>query len=185
MTQAEYPFWARWARRIDGVITPITDITSVSYQVKGYNDVTNVFDNISGASGTISAADANGRWIAPYSIPSVLGYKRYECVFTPVGGSHQVLIDQLDTTDGSIGGNSENAGAGTESHSGIVTDPSGNPLSGAIVVATPYGTQFEFATTTTNALGEYTINGLYVNHAYTISFNKDGYWGKNSEVVIA
>lgn len=180
----EYPFWARWSKRINNLIVPITDITNVNYEIQVYNITTNIFDNVT--NGIIVASDSTNKWIVPFNIPSSLLDKKYICIFTPIGGNHEVLIDEINTFDGIIQSiNNELIGCGTEIHSGKVCDRDGNPISNAAVVATPLGTSVPFSTATTDINGNYSLNGLYINHAYSISVNKNGFWSKVTETVIA
>lgn len=173
----EYPFWARWV--VNGVNA--ADITSVNYIIASYNPATNVFDTED--TGTISSSIA-GKWIAPYDVPNTPGTVKYLASFNPIGGAHPLLHDEVIATDGVVNGTST-VTTGTETHSGVVCDPSGTPLEGVAVRAVPHGTSYTFVQDTTNASGEYTLTGLHENHAYDIEFNKDGYWAKAPKKVIA
>ncbi len=179
MSNHEYPFWARWV--IDNVNA--SDITSVDYIITAWNKTTNTFDTLT--SGTISASDGSGRWVAPYTLPDNSDLDTFEGRFTPIGGSHPVLIDSLGLITKPAITVEPLGGCGTETHTSQVCDPDGNPLENVLVVASPYGTDYQFATAYTNVLGNYTISGLHIGHAYSISYNKDGFFGKTSEVVIA
>lgn len=174
----EYPFWARWTR--NRVVA--ADITSVDYDLTVYNPSTDVFDSVE--TGTINSADATGKWIVPFTIPNTPGLLKYLIHFVPNGGNHPNLIDEVSALDGQTIGGPGNRGNGTETHSGTVCDRLGNPLEGVAVRAVPYGTLFTYTDDTTNASGEYNLTGLHANHAYQIEFNKDGFWAKQSGIVV-
>lgn len=178
LSNDEYPFWARWY--VNRVLE--SDITSVTYTIEEYNPSTDSFSEVD--NGTIASRDAKGRWIAPYLIPSSTETKFYQAMYTPVGGSHPILSEEVTTLDGAV--EKTTHGNGTETHSGNVCDPSGNPIVGALVTATPYGNEgFTAASDTTDANGDYTLVGLYQNFAYKITLNAPGYWGKEIERIIA
>jgi len=172
----EYPFWARWYvnRTLE------SDITDVDYVIQEYDPDTDAFVTVD--SGNIATRDARGRWIAPFTFPTDTVNIVYYAEYTPNGGDHPVLSEEVTTDDGVVF--ATQGGAGTEEYSGCVKDKSGAPIEGALVKAVFYGTVNTAASDLTDINGDFTLTGLYDGVAYTITANADGFTGKIADKVV-